>query len=110
MLKTDDGIELYQNINDDTFVYKGDKEYPCILLPYIQGIHIVLDILEEGDLPLLIDIEGNLKALPIKCKRHPYTIKKLLNICPIDVAIAPKDVRHIITIQELLDMEDFKWT
>lgn len=110
MLKTDDGIEIYNNITDTTFSAKGSKKYPYILLPLIEGIHIVLDGLEEGDLPLIVSYEGRLKALPKSCKKHPYTLKKLIDICPIDIVFAENDIRHIETIKDLLDMEDFKWT
>ena len=110
MLKTKDGIELYNNIDSRTFIVKGEREYPFILLPLVTGIHIVIDGLEVGDLPLVVLKDGRLKALPKKCRSHPYTIKKILDICPIDIYFSNTDIRHIENIIELLDMEDFKWT
>ena len=96
---------------DKFYSYKRSKaEYPYLLLDKGSDvIAILLSGLEKGDLPIACTFEGKVIKKDGGISRTPITINKILQVVGVTVILSETDKRPITNIEELIEMEEFKW-
>lgn len=101
--------ELELNNLRDTDIYETVKsEFPRICLPEPSDeIAFLIDILPEGDLPLVLPIKGEM-FLVKSIRRHPDSLATILRVRPFDLQLSPTESITINTVEEVLEV--FPWT
>lgn len=91
---------------------KGSIEYPsvCIDSEYPEELPVIMDSLESGSLPVLIESDGELIMLEKKIRKSPINLEKIIRLYPILIILSEDRTVSIKTVAELLDVEGFDWT
>lgn len=90
---------------------KGTLQYPsvCIDHEFPEELPVLLDAMLEGDLPVVIQHQGQLIQLEKKVARTPTNFNILLKLYPIVVFLEENETVRVTTIVEMLELEGFNW-
>lgn len=70
----------------------------------------MLESMEPGDLPIIVEVEGRVIELDKRVKKDPVNISILLKLYTLVILKGEEEQELIKKPQDLLDLEGFDWT
>ena len=98
-------IGVLNELTEDMANERTTVTYPYILVENAtEALAIVMEALEEGDVPVCLNYKGNTHILDKRISKNPLNINKLLKVYPILFCLSETEKYKITNIQQVLDL------